>query len=565
MKEEKRNRQLAAIRAAFAASEYPVVARDQKVFEEMVEAGAGIRLRTICYLPGAQEGVKFPVILQRSCYPDNEDIYREQAVGFCQRGFAVVLQFCRGTGGSQGVFVPNENEREDGVATLRWLCRQSWAGDIGYYGCSYLALTGWVLADVLPEQVKTLYLTHYGTDRHTSAYQDGLFRHDVLTSWAMGNCGKKLEADYLESCRFRPHMEVDESLWGIHLDWYRSWIGSPNPSDPYWQGGFWKMLYDIPQKVTVPVYMAEGWYDHHLGSALNTYRNLSAQSKRHSVFNIGAWNHSFQMCIPGQKTKNAENSDIQHALAWFTAILKEGKLPEGKLRTYVIGADRWQEWKTFEISAGLRTELYLQSRPDGEKAYALAPTPADAGKLEYEYDPADPVPSHGCESMLHSMGENGSLEQPPCGWRQDVISFVSQALEAPLAIAGTVSVKLFASSTAADTAFTAKLMEVFPDGRAYNIRSGITTLAYRDHPEQRRTYTPGDVAEVSIDMWDITYQVQQGSRIRLDISSSNFPEYAVHSNYPGVWSLQEKTQKATQSLYCSAQYPSRLVLPVSEE
>ena len=143
------------------------------------------------------------------------------------------------------------------------------------------------MADAVPEKVKTMYLGVYGCDRHTSAYKDGLFRQDILTAWAMGNAGVPVEAPLLESCAYRPQTEVDEKVWGVHLDWYRDWITNTDRDSAYWSDGFWKELKEIPGKVKIPVFIREGWYDHHLGSAIVTYESLSEEAKKHSVIQIG--------------------------------------------------------------------------------------------------------------------------------------------------------------------------------------------------------------------------------------------------------------------------------------
>ena len=143
------------------------------------------------------------------------------------------------------------------------------------------------MADALPPQVKSMYLGVYGTDRHTSAYQDGLFRQDILTAWAQENAGVPIASNMMDSYRYRPQLHVDEALWGVSLPWYRDWISHTDRSDPYWSQGFWKMLKDIPGKVNIPVFIREGWYDHHLGSALVTYQDLSPQAKAHSILQIG--------------------------------------------------------------------------------------------------------------------------------------------------------------------------------------------------------------------------------------------------------------------------------------
>lgn len=166
--------------------------------------------------------------------------------------------------------------------------------------------------------------------------------------------------------------------------------------------------------------------------------------------------------------------------------------------------------------------------------------------------------SHGAESLFASFKEVGSLEQPGPDYRPDVVSFISESLEQSVTLLGEAKVELFAKSTAEDTAFTAKLMEVTPEGKAYNIRGSIATLAYEG------PYVPGEIRKVTVSMWAAAYQIQQGSRLRLDISSSDFPQYAVHSNLPGIWAEQEATQTACQTILTGESFPSRIVLPVGE-
>ena len=183
--------------------------------ELMLPMQDGVRLYTEIFKP---EGLaQFPVLIQRSCYPNQQPLYEINGAELTRRGYGYVIQTCRGTGKSEGHWEPNVNERPDGRDTLQWLNDQPWAESIGYFGASYLALTGWAIADIVPPKVKGMMLTVYGTDRFKSAYEKGLFRHDVLTGWAMQNAGHPVTADYLESCRFRPHDKVDEALWGGKL------------------------------------------------------------------------------------------------------------------------------------------------------------------------------------------------------------------------------------------------------------------------------------------------------------------------------------------------------------
>lgn len=553
----------AFIRKQYDRSPFPVEYDEFECREEMLPASDGVRLRTILYFPATDEKRSFPTIVQRTCYPDMDKLIRVNAEELAKRGFGFAYQYCRGVGGSEGIWRPNDNDRSDGRDFMAYLNGLDKVECMGYQGASYLAFTGWVMADILPDKVKSLYLTVYGTDRHTSAYKDGLFRHDILTAWAMGNAGRPINADYIESCRYMPHIEVDKALWGGELDWYRNWITNTGRTDPYWNEGFWHMLSRIPGKINIPVYIGEGWYDHHLGSALKSYIALSDNAKAHSVLEIGPWNHSGMPCIYGHQHQNAHGNSVIRALEWFTKTLKNKELPEPKVRFYVIGADEWRERSSYPFKPDREVCFFLSGKPVADRAYALEAEPSAKGQIEYIYDPDNPVPSHGGESLFATQAEIGSLKQPECGFRDDVISFVSEPAETELDIIGRIKARLFVSSDAEDTAFSIKVMEVFPDGSAYNIRNGITTLAYRNGSPERITYTPGSVEEIIIDSWDVAWRIQKGSRIRIDISSSNFPEYSVHSNYPGIWSLQDKTRKARQTIYFGGKYPSYLVLPIS--
>ena len=159
--------------------------------------------------------------------------------------------------------------------------------------------------------------------------------------------------------------------------------------------------------------------------------------------------------------------------------------------------------------------------------------PAQNAQVSYRYDPNDPVLSFGAESLFVSQGGVGSLRQPPCSWRKDILSFLSPVFTEDTELGGSIKVRLYVSSDAPDTAFAAKVMEVFPNGSTYNIRGSITTLAYRGHSEHRQSYTPGEIVPVDIDTWEISWMIHAGSRLRIDITSSDFPQYSIHPNKEG--------------------------------
>ena len=502
----------------------------------------GVRLYTQVWRPDCEGPV--PVLVQRSCYPDQIDLYRVYGRELTRRGYGYVVQICRGTGPSEGSWEPNVNERADGRDMLQWLNDQPWAESIGYFGASYLALTGWAVADILPPKVKGMLLTVYGTDRFTSAYEKGLFRHDVLTGWAMANAGRPVTADYLASCRYRPHAEVDAALWGGRLAWYQDWIHATRADDPYWQQGWWKLLQDIPGRMQVPVYIVDAWYDHHFGSAIRTWESLNDKVRAHSWLDIGCWNHMSQPCTDWGGNRHLENGDVGRILTWFDLLLKEKRLPEGRVSAYIMREDAWRQLDRWPVPAAQTARFYLAG------GGRLTERPEEEGTRTFRYDPEDPCPTHGAESVLTTIAEAGSLRQPGPDWRPDVISFVSGPLTRPLPICGRIKVRLRAATDGGDTAFTAKVMEVFPDGTAYNIRGGITTIQ-ADLPAGA-AYTPGQPADLCVDLWDMAWTVQPGSRLRVDISSSDFPQYAAHSNYPGVWSEQKETRVAQQTVWLGA-------------
>ncbi|HHU72453.1 MAG TPA: CocE/NonD family hydrolase [Clostridiales bacterium] len=542
------------IEKSYGESGVEVLTEDIMEEEVWITMKDNVKLRAMLYKPIGFH--KLPLILQRTCYPQNEPLYRIHARELAKRGYAFLYEYCRGTGGSEGIWEPNVNDRQDGLDTLEWLEQQKWVECIGYWGESYLAFTGWIMADILTPKVRSLCLANYGTDRYVSAYEKRLFRHDVLTSWAMGNAGYDVTADYLESCKYRPHMFVDEALWGKKLDWYRDWITNTKPEDDYWKQGFWKELKDIPSKVKVPVYISEGWFDHHLGSALKTWECLSEEVKEHSWLEVGPLDHFGQNSITSYQPQNIKRNKALPFLEWFEQTLKQKILPKKSVDLYVIGEDQWKKVPEWPYQDRRKQTLYLGGCDNGKIAEELG----NRGRFEYTYDPQNPVPSRGSEAMLHTVDEIGSLLQPEPGYRDDVITFQSNTFEQDLKIFGKTFVHLFVSTDAEDTAFTAKLMEVMEDGKAYNIRSSITTIG-----ADMGNYRPNTVIEVCINMWDIAWTIKKGSRLRLDISSSDFPQYAIHSNYPGVWACNDSSKKAQQTICYGSGFPSRIELEVLTE
>jgi putative CocE/NonD family hydrolase len=533
----------------------------------------GVRLKTHVWLPDG-EG-PWPAMFVRNPYVDGSDSGDPSLLQFVRYGYAVVLQECRGRGKSEGVWEPYANERQDGSDALRWLVSQPWQdGNIGLYGGSYLGFTQWIVADCLPPEVKTMYVCVMGTDLQRFAYMNGMFRHDIYTSWSLTNAGvdwagRDMGEVAYEAYSYRPQAGMDLALLGRKLDWYNGFVTHPAPGDPYWEEGVPGMLKSIPAKVNVPVCLVGGWFDIALDTMFESFLGLREDIREKSRFVVGPWTHSIAPAGDLEYPNgwmDGTNGGTKAVLAWFDHTLKGMPYPVelGVVHAYTIGESAWQDWKKWPPQSRKKM-LYLSG--DSGLSEALSNTES-ARSASFIYDPNDPVVTVGSSCLLNVYGyepywpKNACVKQPEPGYRQDVISFVSEPLELPIRIAGNVSVTLYVGSTAEDTAFTVKLMEVFPNGEAYNIVDGITSLAFRNGATEPLGYAPGAIERIRIELWSIAWRVNSGSRIRLDVSSSNYPAYHAHPNVAGNWSLQENVREAWQTLYWGASFPSFVELPI---
>lgn len=530
----------------FEESGFPEENKSFEIIETMVVMRDGVHLETIIYLP--ENNLKsFPTILQRTCYPHNDRIYRTYGENLAKRGFAFVYQYCRGNSKSEGVWVPNINEKDDGIDTVEWLYSQEFVENIGYWGCSYTALAGWAFAD----KVTSMCLEHYGTDRFVSAYEKGSFRQDVLTSWTMENAGFKIDTDYIESCKFMPQINVDEKLWGGRIGWYRDYISNSNETDAYWNQGFWKELKNKPGEAKIPLYIISGWYDHHHGSTMKTWERLSDKAKKMSWLEIGGWNHFFMNAMaPDIPLTNFNNNEMKKMLCWFDLTLKKKKTPCQNIKYYIMGKDEWLNFGSMDEIKTKEKEIYFELLENGDKKLSES-MPEKEYSISYIYNPEYPVETLGGDGLLKSAFEKGGMRrQPEKDFRSDVISFESDVFKEEHIVIGKIRVELWVGSDAQSTAFTAKIMSVNTENEAYNIRTSITSIEGKE------------ITKAVIDFWDIAFCFKKGSKIRIDISSSDFPQFNIHSNHTGNWALQDKIKVVKQQIFMGGEYGSKLILPV---
>lgn len=546
--------------------------------DTMLDNGSGIKMRTQMCLPDTDK--PYPVVVVRCPYLPAQMTLNQltEPAQYASRGLGYIIQHCRGTGGSEGQYQPNIYEREDGLSLVNWLNEQPWVKSIGLTGTSYMSLTCWIIADTLPAKVKCIHMHHYGVDRYLSAYNSGLFRQDILTAWSIDNAKEPIrkpkkdpKTPYYEEERYMPQISMDVDCLGHELPWYRDWISHTEYTDPYWHQGVWETLRSIPEKVKIPVTIVAGHFDHHNEGTLLGYQLLPAETKAKSRLIVGAWNHSF-ITTPTlhNPVHDKEVNIAADAFNWMFPILMEDQEPQPEVLVYCIGEDRWYsmtEWPVIQGSSSKTYYLSTRNSAANQKALALETQPAALPKeteIVYNYDPQNPVISVGGETLFTSEQTRGSILQPEIGYRDDVISFLSDPLSEDMTIDGKIRARIYFSTDVDDTALTFKVSEVMPDGTSVNIRSGITTLAFRnDRLGARQTYTPGDIVELNFEALPILWQIAKGHRIRIDISSSNFPEYAIHSNYAGVWAEQTKTRVSRQTIHIGQTYQSCIEIPLS--
>jgi len=526
----------------------------------------GTKLSTAVYFP--RGGSNWPVLFTRNPYAQNKPLLEAVYLPLLSHGYCIVIQDCRGTGCSEGVWEPFINERDDGIDSLEWLSKQPWIdGNIATFGRSYSCFTQWIVADSLPEQVKTMFLEVYGVDRYRQVYMNGMFREDIYTSWAFANSGVKSSQTtgelYKQAIGILPAEDRDTKLLGQKLPFYQNYISEVSEDSPYWCDSIWQILKTMPEKITVPVVITDGWADHHLDGSIQGFEQLRPQVKNESKLIIGPWDHL------GNTTGDLDYPDsdafgfmnLKAHLDWFDFKLK-GKGHGIDSKVYVIGAKKWHsigDWppaadpqKLF-LSEGQR----LKEAPSGEN-------------VSFQYNPQKPLTAPGGSALLAWITPgftelpHGIVRQPDYTSRDDVLLFSTEPLKKPVTLLGKAKVDLFVSSSAEDTSFFVRLIEKKPDGSSYNITDGISSLSYRNNAVKPKSYSPGEKIKVSITLWDSAWQFDKGSQIELLISSSNFPMYSVHSNKKGPWAKQTKNSDIAKQTIFFGLTGSKLILPLAK-
>ncbi len=353
-------------------------------------------------------------------------------------------------------------------------------------------------------------------------------------------------------------IQADERV-NRDINFFNDWA-THRQRDEYWLGVDGTQR---PETLTAPVLLMAGWYDPFLPSELDDFvrirRGAKPQIANASQLIIGPWSHARPVALPGgPQLRNYRLESIEPSLAWFDRHLRgamPSPEPDAPIKLYVMGANVWRQEQEWPLARTRYTPYYLHSDGSantllGDGSLSLrAPTAAQPPDT-YTYDPQRPVPTAG-GAMFGSQG--GIARQETIEQRPDVLVYTTAPLEEDLEVTGPVALILFVSTTAPETDFTGKLVDVHPDGSAYNVSDGILRRSYRGarFPE-----------EVRIELWPTSMVFLKGHRIRLEVSSSNYPRFDRHPNTGGTIATEQHPVVAIQSVHHGVETPSHLLLPV---
>lgn len=561
-----------------AAQSYEVSV-ERNVIAKMRDGGA---LSADIYRPKADG--KFPVLLVRTPY----DKTGETRFGLlaASRGYVVIAQDVRGRFTSEGEWYPFKHESEDGYDTVEWAAALLYSnGKVGMYGGSYVGATQFLAAIARPPHLAAIAPNYTASNYHDGwTYQGGAFEQWFNESWttflAQDTMRRRVQsrANALQGTKTLPLTAYavleTPSTSGI-APYFTDWLAHPT-YDGYWQQ--WS-IEDHYKQIEVPVFSFGAWYDLFLGGTLRNYVRLKteagSEAARHGqklmVYvggHAGGWGGRKVGAVDFGERLPFDLDDVM--LRWYDWILKgqtNGVEREKPVKIFVMGKNEWRDADDWPLPGAKTTRYYLHSN-GAAKGLAgggslSATVPGEEKPDQYVYDPADPVPTIGgplcCGALPTGIGPE---DQRPAEARPDVLVFSTPAFPENFEVTGPVSLDLYVSSSATDTDFTGKLVDAWPNGFAQNLTEGILRLRYRNSQEKPEPANPGEIYHLTVDLWATSNVFLAGHKLRLEVSSSNFPRFDRNLNTGEEQARGTRMIKATNMIYHDSAHPSALVLPV---
>jgi uncharacterized protein len=531
----------------------------------------GVHLAADLFLPHG--GGRWPTVLVRTPYNRKLPVMTGYRF-FTRRGYAVVIQDVRGRYASQGVFGGTAQEGPDGNDTINWIAEQSWSnGRVAMVGSSYSGLVQWWAAIQDNPHLMAISPMCSGDDEYMDRFYStgGALQIGHRLFWLAENLTppshvRPLFSSYIDHLPLRT---ADISAAGVILPPWRTALAHPS-YDAYWKNF---SIRERIRRVTTPVLSFGGWFDEYAESDLDAFSRLAKRRQTVETW-IGPWAHNPGWRFPTRDFGPQAAIPIRTRQAdWLDRWLK--KAPGGEqgepmpplLHIFVMGPNIWREEHEWPLARTRSTPLYLTSNGHANSVAGdgllhwqpIQKTPPDM----FIYDPKTPVPTNGgvtcCEPGILPPGP---LDQRQIERRQDVLVYTSAPLAEEIEVTGPVRVILYISTSVNDTDFTAKLVDVQPDGQPLLVSDGIQRLRYRLSLDQPVFVKRNTAYQITVNAGVTSYVFSAGHRIRLEVSSSNFPRFDRSLNSVRPNAEETKLVKAHQTVLHEKGYPSAIILPV---
>lgn len=544
---------------------------EERRFEIGIPVRDGIELAADVYLPQPPVATASPAIVEVTPYGKESALFcGDEALFYQAHGYAFVAADVRGRGKSEGEWSAFVHDAQDTHDVIEWTAAQDWCdGNVGITGLSYMGWVQWAAASERPPHLRCMVSTSAaGRWQQEIPYTNGVFQ--LYFAWWLCLVRRRIpELHRLAEGNW------DKILATLPFGAIREVI---DPSGPTWDNlagrdtldEFWRRLRydDRYDRIDIPCLHVTGWYDlEDLLGAFHHYEHMARSSPRSEAqyLLVGPWSH-VKSRFPDREyggldfgESAAIDMDAEH-LRWFDHWLKgadTGLKDEARVRIFEPGTNRWRRAQRWPLADSAST-LYLTT---GNGEGTLAPRPQrDQTALQYRYDPLDPVPT-GVDVRKYPF-EDVPLEQTGSESRADVLCYTSEAVKADLTVSGWPVVELFASSDCDDTEWHVKLTDVHPDGRSFKVTQGCLRAACRDSLESSAPLVPGQVYRFTVEMWPTHHVFLKGHRIRLTVTSSDYPWFARTLNRFGQAQLQADPRVATNTIVHGGACPSQVVLPV---
>ncbi len=548
------------------AVSFSAQAQIEEQFQVRVPMRDGVHLSANVFRPAGTG--RWPALLVRTPYGKGA-VLTPHYRAFVEHGFALVIQDVRGRHDSEGVFRPLGQEGPDGEDTLNWMARQPWCdGKIGMFGGSYLGIAQWQAALRNSPYLKAIFPLVSGYDDYLDRFysRGGALKLGHRLLWISENLRAPgfVRPDFNQFIYHLPLRTADRAATGETVEWYQRSLNHPS-YDEFWRAMSTREKLD---RIKVPVFAAGGWFDNYCQSDLEAFAALRKLGRPAYVL-IGPWAHNFGDRLAVDFGPEASASLRRLQFQWFDHWLR-GKDSIGSLapaRIFTMGENRWHDEEAWPPRAATVEPYYLAGKGQANTVFGdgklQSRHPRRGWADEYTYDPRKPVPTRGGAICCNpKILPPGPMDQRPVEGRHDVLIYTGEALKADLEVTGVVRVLLYISTSATDTDFTAKLVDVAPDGTAIDLTDGILRLRYRKGLDRPELATPGEVYPITIDAGATSNVFRSGHRIRLEIASSNFPRFDRNPNTGRAIADEAELRIARQSVYHGGQYPSALMLPV---